>query len=323
MQFTVDPWDPAYGIANEVDSLEPTAATVNPDVEVSKDKWAPLQPPPGLVSSVIFVDGVRRVDARVWIDEPSGSPRPAICASYAGGAVRCDGEARVGPVILRRGLFTSFGEAEPVLSSAGEFPVRQGAADTVEALSLALQEDMARAEQVATEEACAQSAADLVVVDGPLRGRQHLSHAVGYIKTHHVAYLPAELHRVAGLLQPGQRTPLFLLGTTWSRLSWYIRLPGNPEAPWSGVVRCECSPSVPVAAAASLADLVANTMPRYASEPYKEARAPQNLYPIAGLERELRRRLGDANLIYRALRSAGYVSKRIAAGTDPSMGRGP
>ena len=46
------------------------------------------------------------------------------------------------------------------------------------------------------------------------------------------------------------------------------------------------------------------TLGRYASEPYKDPRAPQNLYPIGGLERELRRRLGDAGLMFRALRVA-------------------
>jgi hypothetical protein len=45
-------------------------------------------------------------------------------------------------------------------------------------------------------------------------------------------------------------------------------------------------------------------LPRYASAEYKDTRAPQNLYPIAGLERELRRRLGDQRLLYRALRVA-------------------
>jgi hypothetical protein len=43
---------------------------------------------------------------------------------------------------------------------------------------------------------------------------------------------------------------------------------------------------------------------RYASTEYKDARAPQNLYPIGGLERELRRRLGDQKLLYRAIRRA-------------------
>ena len=31
---------------------------------------------------------------------------------------------------------------------------------------------------------------DLLVIDGPLRGRTHLDRTVGYIKTHHASYLP-------------------------------------------------------------------------------------------------------------------------------------
>ena len=47
---------------------------------------------------------------------------------------------------------------------------------------------------------------------------------------------------------------------------------------------------------------------------YKDSRAPQNLYPIAGLERALRRRLGDAGVLYRALRSAAGRPVDSAAG---------
>jgi hypothetical protein len=46
------------------------------------------------------------------------------------------------------------------------------------------------------------------------------------------------------------------------------------------------------------------TLPRFASEAHKDARAPQNLYPIAGLERHLKRLLGDPMLLERALRTA-------------------
>ncbi len=53
-----------------------------------------------------------------------------------------------------------------------------------------------------------------------------------------------------------------------------------------------------------MANLSQATLPRYASVEYKDSRAPQNLYPIAGLERDLRRRLGDTRLLYRALRAA-------------------
>ena len=45
-------------------------------------------------------------------------------------------------------------------------------------------------------------------------------------------------------------------------------------------------------------------LPGVGSEPHIEPRAPQNLVPIAALERDLRHRLGDAGLCLRALRSA-------------------
>jgi hypothetical protein len=59
-----------------------------------------------------------------------------------------------------------------------------------------------------------------------------------------------------------------------------------------------------VADAARMAHLVSASLPRYASARHKDPRAPQNLYPIGGLERELRRRLGDRDLAMRALRVA-------------------
>jgi hypothetical protein len=309
VKFSVDPWDPSYGIANEVEALEPTSADVNPDIELATADWQPLETPSGVqADSVLFVDGVRRVEARVWLDDGAGGAHPGICASFAAGAARCDQAARIGPVIVDRGLFTSFGQAESVTTNAGEFPARLAAGEGVEALSLALQERMGQAEISAAEAACAEAPADLVVIDGPLRGRQHLSHAVGYVKTHHVAYLPPELHTLVGRLAPGQRSPLFVLGTSWSRLAWYFRLPGKTEIPWAGVVRGECSSDFHLAEAKALADRVTTTLPRFASEPHKEPRAPQNLYPIAGLERELRRRMGDPQVLYRALRRSAHSS---------------
>jgi hypothetical protein len=312
VKFSVDPWDPLYGIANEAEGLEPTSAEVNPTIELPAAEWHPIDPVTPDAGSVIFVDGVRRIEARVWLDDGAGGAHAGICASYASGAVRCDGAARIGPVIVERGLFTAFGHAEAVGTRAGEFPVRLVAAEGTDALSLALQERMGLAEVAAAEAAYDAGPADLLVVDGPLRGRQHLSDAVGYVKTHHVAYLPPELHAIVGTLAQGQRTPLFVLGTSWSRLAWYFRLPGDFDVPWSAVVRGECSPDLALPLAVALADRATHTLQRFASEPHKEARAPQNLYPIAGLERELRRRLGDPLLLYRALRRAAVASATAA-----------
>ena len=94
------------------------------------------------------------------------------------------------------------------------------------------------------------------------------------------------------------------MGTSWRRSSWYLRLPGSSGAPWSGVVRLECSADLPVPEVIRLADLSAVLLPPLASSPHKDPRAPQNLVPIGGLERELRRRLGDQQLLYRSLRAA-------------------
>ena len=41
--------------------------------------------------------------------------------------------------------------------------------------------------------------------------------------------LPPELTAVVVALKGGQRTPVFMLGTSWHRYSWYVRLPGPPE----------------------------------------------------------------------------------------------
>jgi hypothetical protein len=139
-----------------------------------------------------------------------------------------------------------------------------------------------------------------------LRGRTHLERTVGYIKSHHTAYLPAEQARTVAMLAPGQRTPAFTMGTSWRRHSWYLRLPGaaGALAPWSGVVRLECSADLPTPEVTRLADLTALLLPPLASSPHKDPRAPQNLVPIGGLERDLRHRLGDQQFLYRALRAA-------------------
>ena len=109
-----------------------------------------------------------------------------------------------------------------------------------------------------------------------------------------------------GKLAPGQRTPVFLMGTSWDRHSWYLRLPCAPGAPWAGIVRVECAADLPRSEVIRLADLSQACLGRFASAPYKDSRAPQNLYPIGGLEHELRHRLGDQRLLYRALSQAAH-----------------
>jgi hypothetical protein len=162
---------------------------------------------------------------------------------------------------------------------------------------------------------------ELLVVDGPLGARRLLPGTVGYIKTHHVSYLPTALHGVIGALTPGQRTPVFCMGERFARHSWYLRLPGEVSHPWAGVVRCEAAMDIGPERAIALADRLSAVLPRFASSPHKDPRAPQNLFPIAGLERELRRRLGDPLLIQRALREAAQRSR--PGRQDPAVEASP
>ena len=50
--------------------------------------------------------------------------------------------------------------------------------------------------------------------------------------------------------------------------------------------------------------VISAAIQRFASEPHKDTRAPQNLNPIGGLEYRLRHLLGDQYLMERALRTA-------------------
>ena len=150
----------------------------------------------------------------------------------------------------------------------------------------------------------------LIVFDGPL-GTRDGGNAAGYIKSQHVQYLAPDLFAVVGRLRPGQRTPVFHIGGELANWSWYVRLPGPRSHTASGIVRLELPGLGDVSCAVSRADQITALLPRFASEPHKDARAPQNLYPIAGLERQLRRHLGDATLLDRALR------RRASVGREP------
>jgi hypothetical protein len=316
MHFSVDAWDPGYGSSMEAEELARSQAEVELDVEVPEAEWAPIDPSPVPVpEAVLFVDGVRRIDARVWIDDPgaANSASIGICASYAAGVVCCcAGRAHVVGTDVRRGLFTVAAEADGIPTPAGLYEAFRVAAKEDKplpvVLSSALQEQLADAELKTAIEARTAIAGhvgeDLLVVDGPLSGRTHLPRAVGFIKSHQTTYLPAELNAMVGSLGPHQRTPVFLMGTTWVRHSWYLRLPSAGGPPWSGVVRVEAAPHLGRPEVAALANLTQSVLGRFASVPYKDSRAPQNLYPIAGLERDLRHRLGDQQFVYRALRQA-------------------
>jgi hypothetical protein len=319
VRLSIDSWDPAYGASGDGDGeLEVSLADIDYEIELPVARWRALDPDPALrpPATVLFVDGVRRIDARAWVRADGGSrATEGLCASYAAGVIRSHaGTAGLVTAQVLRGLFTTSPEAADLPTRVGTYaavPARSRTDDgNPLTLDRALQDRLAEAELSAAK-AAPRDADDLLVVDGPLGNKQHLPRTLGLVKTHRKTYLQDSLYDLVAALAPGQRTPAFRMGPAsmigdWKRDSWYLRLPCDVRSPWAGIVRVECRAD-DAAATVELASLSQATLARYASQEHKDPRAPQNLYPIAGLERELRRRLGHPRLLYRALRLAAHT----------------
>ena len=300
MKFTVQPWPPEYGSPAGREELDAPEADVNLEIEASK--WAPITVSATPADEVLFVDGVRRIDANLWIEEEDGTPMLALAASYGAGAVLCNHTARIVAHEIRRGIFTAAAAASPIVTRHADYDVHPTRGIVAEDLWLGLQQRMGELEGKIV---ASHTGAPLIVVDGPLSHHRHVPGAVGYIKTQHVQYLPPNLRPILGRLRAGDRTPLFLTTTSWSRFSWYLKLPLKDAGPMDGIVRAEVNADQEnLVSARRIADLTAATMCRYASAAHKDPRAPQNLYPVGELERKLHHLLGDRELLYRSLRVA-------------------
>lgn len=302
MDFSVESWAPEYGSSINLPSVEDADDQADATVERPLDAWAPIDPAPaGTPDEIAFIDGIQRIDARIWIHE-NGISTPAVCVSLAAGATVCAPGAATthGVQVVRSLIAPASSNAAPIVTRHATYEFVPAQDTTPEATSLAI--DRRRTElEIGVARAVT---SDLIVFDGPLR-RLDDRKSVGYVKTHHKIYLPNEAHAILGGLDDGHRTPLFFLsGGLAGRWSWYLRLPGRRFHPMSGIVRLELPGTGTVREAVARAEIVSACLPRFASEFHKEARAPQNLYPISGIERELRRRLGDAPLLERSLRVA-------------------
>jgi uncharacterized protein len=321
VKLFVDPWDPGYGPTAEGEDGPPAdgAPATDLDVELPAAAWAARAPGPEVRAPdvVLFVDGVLRNDARGWVVDDEGTAHPTLAASYAAGAVRCDlrrGAAEVAGCEVRRALLTPAPGASSVGREPARYVVQRVEGSEQKHLDLGLRdllialEARVSAEVRTTARAAAASTVDgddLLVLDGRLRGRRGLPRTIGYVKTHSRGYLPPELTGVVTALPSGCRSPVFRMGSLYS---WYLRLPGPAGSPWAGVVRVECAGDLTSQEAIALADLATATLPRFAGTSYKDPRAPQNLTPIAGLERRLRGLLGDPRLLHRNLTRAAAAT---------------
>ena len=305
----VEGWSPTYGAPLDAAELAPAEGSVDETVEHTR--WAPI---PGIddgVEAIAFVDGVRRIDARLTIDDPLG-PVPGLCGTFAVGAVRWD-RAAVRSVVaderVERWAVLAGGRPEifPPVDLQPPYETLTIALRDGDALLWALQTRMRAAEGLLATELASEA---FVFADGPLN-ELGPHQVVGTVKSHRVTYLSPERTVVVSQLGVGERTPLFAI-KDFGRYSWYVRLGDVPDGhAWSGIVRCEASVHLPIEGVRTIADRTAAVLPMLASAPHIDPRAPQNLVPIGALERALRHRMGDPGLVYRALREA--VAERRAS----------
>jgi hypothetical protein len=311
MIFAVDTWDPAYGVSAELELDTESDRSVDAEVEVPAREWAPVAVAERRDNArVHFIDGVRRVDAHVWIEGERGSVE-GICASVAAGRIlSVPGQgASLEELLVKRVFATAAESAQTIHTGVGAFELIRTETDRPEVLSIAVQDAMAKLELDLAIGAPSRSD-ELLIIDGPLRFTSSHEMLIGYVKTHHRRYLEDALHATVRALGVRQRTPVFRINGQRPLWSWYVRLPGVITHPMSGVVRCEVNGGLQLDHVVALADRATVVLGRYASAPHKDSRAPQNLAPIGGLERLLRHRLGDAELVRRSLRVVASQSLR-------------
>jgi hypothetical protein len=256
-------------------------------------------------TTLVFVDGVRRMEAYLTA-ERSGTAVRGVSGAHGVGAVICAPE-RV-PIFerceSRRYLVWEGGRDLELAPHPSGFTwevdsIAPGSETPAEAR---LQDLMRDAERALAEDLTDDNR--LVVLDGPLnRVRTQGRRVVGYVKTHHRIPLDAGGRAVVAILTAGQRTSLFLPRD--DVYSTYVRLPlTRPAGVWGATIRLEIPTHVGIRVAVGLADLATALLPRFAGVGHIDPRAPQNLQPVAALERHLRHSLGDVALAVRATREA-------------------
>lgn len=333
MPIFLDPWNPDFAGSLQAEPPaegEPSKVVLTIETEAWKE-IAPSSPPP---KNFAFVDGVRRVDARIILENETVNY--GLLGSVAAGAVLLEinqvnsTHDIVNHSMVERYFVTGGGstvaESAKVHERVDYLPVSIPEND-VQAPVLKLQQLMRDVEGKAIGQIAAKAPDALVIADGPL----HLASlkspgALGYIKSFHEWYLPSDRLPLLTRLTPGTRTPMFLLGGGKrgfpDRCAWFIRLahPEKGDSPLSGLARLEVGAQAGLEKAKHLADQSC-LLSSFASKKYHDPRSPQNLLPIGALEKMLKHLLGDSSLLRRWIQSWIHESRKMQEEKPEAFGR--
>jgi uncharacterized protein len=332
LSFGVDNWSLDYEEPVRFDGLagsEETAFTV--DLKAESNAWAAIPPDKHIPcpEHMVFVDGTRFIDSRITAFQEDGTPVFGAFSSIAVGGVRVD-PGLATAAFLNSDVQRVLGFTTAVAADRVEIAPNHGSRCTLcyqplqplkEAEKLALdtsvQRFMLRLEARYAEQQMAAIPDALVVRDGPLLFNTQVG-ILGYVKTLGRNYLDSEAGKLVRALEVGERTPIFQLDAGYGspRWVWYLRSQVHltPERrllehALVGIVRLELDAQMNIAQAQRIATQSALFIPHFASLPHKDPRSPQNLIPVGALEKELKRRLGNRDLLRRQIET--YLLSQI------------
>ena len=313
----VEPFDAAYGAGFQAE--DDSAYALECDVIEGDGAFEAHRPPAaGRPHRLAFVDGTLRTEARLTRSPAWGEVHTGLAGSWAAGAVLVaeDGPARFDRIVVGRAVIFTGGQAVQLPAHKDGWRWARYAVEgtDIEAARQHLQRLMRDAETGIAEALCGDGW--LTVLDGPLHGIRHRRNlpVIGYVKTHRRRLLAHEQWFRVPALAAGERSSLFALPD--ELYGCYLRVgdAGPWAGPWAGIARIEVPAGIGRAAATATVDAAASWLPAFASALHRDARAPVNLTPIAGLERRLHHLQGDPRLALRAVREA-VVQRNIEART--------
>ena len=318
MRLRLDPWPGDYEGAFQIEEFEePSPDQI--DTTVESREWTAVKPDAmQRPEPLFFVDGVRRIEARVIADD-SGRLIHGLFASFAAGCVETSrSKATFEDIRVRRYIVMGGGvSTNTEIVKVGNMDLYFGPYSVLDATPtgpiLGLQ-NLMRIEEASIAEDHADAGA-CVFADGPLTYLTTMNKkTVGIIKRLFLSYISASHFALVKKLKVGERTPLFaILDGKYDRYSWYMRIANRRamDHDVAGVLRLEVRVGVGLQTAADLANLSASCLPAFAADSTRDPRAPQNLLPVGALEQELRHRMGDSFAVRRGIENTLFEQSNV------------
>lgn len=332
MNLRLDPWAAEYNTAYYADIADRDDGKVNIDasLEVAADDWHALRPIAldTVWTDMFFLDGSRRVEARVLLEQDRRQLAFGAMGTYAVGAVSCCArfsrpasffeDMRVKRICALSSGYDRVNEPKPLeLTALAPFQLGNLHYDIVpteeidaDAVVRKLQQEMLEAEKALAGNLADTYPDALIVVDGRRSLLSRERNLVGYVKTIHDIKINRQQLDMVQKLEQGERSPIYLVNPGRSEqqyFEWFLRL--RDPRPWlyslAGMVRLQAyagtNPEQYLADTIMLANWLSATLPKLASRQHQDPRAPQQLLPVRALEAELRRRMGHPAVLRRRI----------------------